>query len=150
MVEVLRDFGKIARGLDSIANIEFKEFELTRGQYMYLVRVCEHPGIIQEQLSELLLVDRATVSRAVKKLVSNGLIEKRDAEKNKKIKHLFPTERGLSIYPQIMAEHDYSNQAALAGLSERERTEFSELLKKVCQNIENEWEFVKKGNQRNY
>ena len=28
----------IARALDSISNIEFKELSLTRGQYLYLVR----------------------------------------------------------------------------------------------------------------
>ena len=49
MTEILRDLGKIARALDSIANIEFKEFSLTRGQYLYLVRIYENPGIIQEK-----------------------------------------------------------------------------------------------------
>ena len=51
MAEILRDIGMIARALDSISNIEFKEVDLTRGQYLYLVRICENQGIIQEKLS---------------------------------------------------------------------------------------------------
>ena len=48
MKGILREIGMIARALDSISNIEFKEYDLTKGQYLYLVRVCENPGIIQE------------------------------------------------------------------------------------------------------
>lgn len=44
MTDILREIGMIARALDSISNIEFKELSLTRGQYLYLVRVCENPN----------------------------------------------------------------------------------------------------------
>ena len=74
MAEILRDIGMIARALDSISNIEFKEVDLTRGQYLYLVRICENPGIIQEKLAEMIKVDRTTTARAIKKLESNGKI----------------------------------------------------------------------------
>src|SRR5690625_6715284 len=47
--------------LDSISNIEFKEYDLTKGQYLYLVRIYENPGIIQEKLSDMIKVDRTTV-----------------------------------------------------------------------------------------
>ena len=36
MKEILREIGMIARALDSISNIEFKEYELTKGQYCIL------------------------------------------------------------------------------------------------------------------
>jgi len=90
MKEILREIGMIARALDSISNIEFKEFDLTKGQYLYLVRICENPGIIQEQLVEMIKVDRSTATRAVQKLEINGFIEKKEDPHNKKIKRLFP------------------------------------------------------------
>ena len=86
MKEILREIGMIARALDSISNIEFKEYELTKGQYLYLVRICENPGIIQEKLSEMIKVDRTTAARAIKKLEINGFIEKKEDESNKKSK----------------------------------------------------------------
>ncbi|AGK54396.1 MarR family winged helix-turn-helix transcriptional regulator [Bacillus sp. 1NLA3E] len=150
MKEILREIGMIARALDSISNIEFKEFDLTKGQYLYLVRICENPGIIQEKLAEMIKVDRTTAARAIKKLEMNGFIEKKDDQHNKKIKKLFPTEKGQKVYPFIKREHDYSDTVALEGFSEREVETIFNLLQKVRKNIEKDWEFVKKGNKRNY
>ncbi|WP_242261238.1 MarR family winged helix-turn-helix transcriptional regulator [Bacillus cereus group sp. BfR-BA-01453] len=150
MKEILREIGMIARALDSISNIEFKEYELTKGQYLYLVRICENPGIIQEKLSEMIKVDRTTAARAIQKLEINGFIEKKEDESNKKIKKLFPTEKGKNVYPFIKRENDYSNTVALEGFSETEAETISNLLQRVRQNIEKDWEFVKKGNKRDY
>jgi DNA-binding MarR family transcriptional regulator len=150
MKEILREIGMIARALDSISNIEFKEFNLTKGQYLYLVRICENPGIIQEKLAEMIKVDRTTTARAIKRLEMQGLIEKRDDRQNKKIKKLFPTEKGQSVYPVIRRENDYSNAVALAELSAEEVETLFYLLQKIRKNIELDWEFVKKGNKRGY
>ncbi|MCL7745628.1 MarR family winged helix-turn-helix transcriptional regulator [Halalkalibacter alkaliphilus] len=150
MKEILREIGMIARALDSISNIEFKEYDLTKGQYLYLVRICETPGIIQEKLAEMIKVDRTTAARAIKKLEMNGFIEKKEDTHNKKIKKLFPTEKGKHVFPFIKRENDYSNTVALKGFSEREVEAIFDLLQRVRKNIEKDWEFVKKGNKRNY
>jgi DNA-binding MarR family transcriptional regulator len=150
MKEILREIGMIARALDSISNIEFKEYDLTKGQYLYLVRICENPGIIQEKLAEMIKVDRTTASRSIRKLEMNGFIEKRDDLQNQKINRLFPTEKGENVYPFIKRENDYSNLVALAGLSDKEVETIFTLLQRVRKNIEIDWEFVKKGNKRNY
>ena len=150
MAEILRDIGMIARALDSISNIEFKEVDLTRGQYLYLVRICENPGIIQEKLAEMIKVDRTTTARAIKKLESNGMIERLEDKENKKIKKLYPTKKVAEIYPFIIRENNYSNAVALNGLSDEEAKQLEYLLKKVCKNISEDWNFVKKGNKRLY
>jgi len=150
MKEILREIGMIARALDSISNIEFKELDLTKGQYLYLVRICENPGIIQEKLAEMIKVDRTTAARAIKQLEVHGFVEKKDDEHNKKIKKLFPTDKGKQVFPFIKRENDHSNHVALAGLSESEAETLFHLLERVRKNIEIDWEYVKKGNKRNY
>ena len=62
MKEILREIGMIARALDSISNIEFKEYELTK---VSICTLCEYvkPRIIQEKLSEMIKVDRTTAAR---------------------------------------------------------------------------------------
>ena len=150
MAEILREIGMIARALDSIANIEFKEYDLTRGQYLYLIRICENPGIIQEKLADMIKVDRTTASRAIKKLEANGFIEKRIDSANRKIKRIFPTEKGNEISPNISRENEHSERVALQGLSEDESALLLGLLQKVRKNVEGDWEYVKKGNKRNY
>jgi len=150
MKEILREIGMIARALDSISNIEFKEYDLTKGQYLYLVRICENPGIIQEKLAEMIKADRTTAARAIKKLEINGFIEKKEDEHNKKIKKLFPTEKGSNVYPFIKKENEYSNSIALAGFTEKEADTIFQLLQRVRKNVEIDWEYVKKGNKRKY
>lgn len=150
MTDVLREIGMIARALDSISNIEFKEVDLTKGQYLYVVRVCENPGIIQEKLAEMIKVDRTTANRAIKKLELNGFVKKKDDEHNKKIKKLYPTEKGKQVYPFIKRENDHSNRVALDGLSESETETILNLLQRVRKNVEKDWEYVKKGNKRTY
>ncbi len=94
MTDILREIGMIARALDSISNIEFKELDLTKGQYLYLVRICENPGVIQEKVAEMIKVDRTTAARAIKKLEIQGFIEKRPDDQNKKIKSCFRLKKG--------------------------------------------------------
>ncbi|MBP2110977.1 MarR family winged helix-turn-helix transcriptional regulator [Paenibacillus silagei] len=150
MKEILREVGMIARSLDSISNIEFKQYDLTRGQYLYLVRICEHPGMIQEKLAEMIKVDRTTAARAIQKLEINGFIEKNEDQHNKKIKRLIPTEKGQAVYPLIKRENDYSNSVALSGFSGSEAETLVKLLQRVRSNVEKDWEYVKKGNKRDY
>lgn len=150
MTDILRDIGIISRALDSIANIEFKEYDLAKGQYLYLVRIVENPGVIQDRLAERIKVDRTTAARAIKKLEAKGFIEKRMDNTNKKIKKLFPTEKGQKTFPFISKEHHYSNEVALKGLTNQEKEQIASLLKRVKENIEDDWNDVKKGKKRTY
>lgn len=147
---ILREIGIIARALDSIANIEFRDLELARGQYLYLVRIGEEPGIIQEELSDRLKVDRSTVARSVKKLADKGLIEDLKDNTNQKTKQWFLTEKGKAVYPYILAEHQYSEKIALEGFSKEEAIQLEKWLAKVRMNVAADWGLVKKGQKRNY
>ncbi|MCY7892941.1 MarR family transcriptional regulator [Bacillus vallismortis] len=150
MNDILREIGMIARALDSISNIEFKDLDLTRGQYLYLVRIYENPGIIQEKLAEMIKVDRTTAARAIKKLEMQGFIQKMPDEQNKKIKKLFPTEKGKKVYPLLRREGEHSVEVALSGFTPEEKETISVLIHRVRNNIERDWEYVKKGNKRDY
>ncbi|AMA54582.1 MULTISPECIES: MarR family transcriptional regulator [Bacillus] len=150
MNDILREIGMIARALDSISNIEFKDLDLTRGQYLYLVRIYENPGIIQEKLAEMIKVDRTTAARAIKKLEMQGFIQKQPDEQNKKIKKLFPTEKGKKVYPLLRREGEHSMEVALSGFTPEEKETIFKLVHRVRKNIERDWEYVKKGNKRDY
>ena len=150
MAEILRSIGIIARALDSIANIEFKQYDLTKGQYLYLVRIGENPGLIQEQLAEMVKVDRTTAARAVQKLEAKGLVTRLPDDNNKKIKRLSLSDQGKKVHPIIERENAYSNQIALESLTNTQSAELERLLHIVSQNIDKNWNYVKKGNQRHY
>ncbi len=69
----------------------------------------------------------------------------------KKIKRIYATEKGKNVYPIIVRENQHSNQVALQGLSEVEISQLADYLESGCvKNVSEDWEFVKKGNTRNY
>ena len=148
--DILRQIGSISRALDSIANIEFKDLKLNRGQYLYLVRIFEHPGIISDQLAILLNIDRTTTSRGVRKIEQAGLVFKKDDEVNKKIKHLFVTEAGEKLEKEIEKENTYSNELMIKGLSKTEQAELGRYLSIIEKNANENWSFVKNGGKREY
>jgi DNA-binding MarR family transcriptional regulator len=148
--DILREIGSISRMLESIANIEFKEVQLSKGQYIYLVRIFENEGIIPERLAELIKVDRTTLSRAVKKLEENGFILKESDKENKKIKHLYTTAKGKQAVQLIIRENNYSNKVAIQQLSALERKNLAEMLKKIKSSVEVDWVNVKNGIKRDY
>ncbi|WP_054645710.1 MarR family winged helix-turn-helix transcriptional regulator [Secundilactobacillus oryzae] len=151
MANILRSIGVIARALDSIANIEFKQYDLTRGQYLYLVRICENPGIIQERLAEMIRVDRTTAARAIQRLAENDFIERRFDEQNHKTKHLYPTVKGTETNEIIKRENVYSTEVALKGFDADERQTAEALLDRIATNIDADWNAVKKkAKKRNY
>lgn len=150
MREILREVGMIARCFESIANIEFKEYNLAKNQYIYLVRICENPGIIQERVADMLKVDRSTASRAIEKLRVAGYILKAGDETNKKNIRLYPSETGKEVYAMLKNDEEYSNRVALNGLTSEEQETLLKLLQRIRENIEPDWELVKRGGKREY
>lgn len=147
---IIKDIGIIARCYDTIANIEFKDVSLNRGQYVYLVGILENDGILQHDLISRTRTEKATATRALKKLEENKLITINQSEKNKKYNELRITDKGRSIGRKIQLEHEYSNNNLLKGLTTEEKNELTKLMKKIKSNAESEYNYVKSGNKRDY
>ncbi|MGG5305263.1 hypothetical protein IGK16_002934 [Enterococcus pernyi] len=150
MAEILREIGVISRALSYISNVEFKDIHLNKDQYLYLTRIYENPGIINDSLAELVKQDRTTVSKSIGKLEKEKLIRKEIDPTNKKIRRLYTTDKAEELYDYLKREEIYSEKAALVGLSLEEREILLLALKKVSKNVDDEWHFVKNGNKRIY
>jgi len=147
---ILREIGMIARCVNSISDIEFREIGLEKGQYQFLVRICENPGINQERLSNMLKVDKTTTAKAVKKLILKDYILKEQSKKDKRAFKLYPNEKAKEVYKFLRKEEDYTTENALKDFSVKEKELAYKLLNRMRLNIEKDWEVVKKGNNREY
>ncbi len=150
MTKVLRKIGNIFRGLATISNIEFKPLGLHNGSYLYLNRIAENPGIINDELAEITRTDRTTTAKTVKRLIDVGLVHKAPDPSNKKVRRLFTTEEGKSLYQQLIKEENYSEIQALSGLSYAEQAELLRLLRIVEKNVAKDLLYVKNGKSRKY
>lgn len=148
---ILREVGALSRCVQSISDIRFKEINLQKGQFIFLTRICENPGINQMELSEMLKVDKTTTAKAVSKFIEEGLVTRERNEVDRRNYRLYPSQTAKDIYPGIIGEENRNIETCLKGFSEGERELVYRLVKGMRENIESEWLEIKKynGGQKN-
>lgn len=76
---------------------------LGSSQYKYVLRVCEHPGITQDQFFSMFYVNPSNITRALVALEKDGFLLRRQSSKDRRTYQLFPTDRAREAYPRIKA-----------------------------------------------
>ena len=141
--KVLRFVGSLSRSINSKADIKYKQFNLQKGQYMFLTRVCENPGINFVNLSNILKVDKTTTTKAVKKLIDIGYLDKQQDTRDKREYKLTPTKKALEIYEFIIEEESKQLKICFKDFSEEEKQMATKLIKRMSENIEEYWLDIK-------
>ena len=143
--QFLREVGAVARCVQSLSDVTFKKLTLQRGQFVFLTRICENPGIHLLELSHLLKVDKATTTKAVQKLAAEGYVRKVQNAEDKRMYQLFPTVRAEKVYPELIAEENRYLVCCFAGMTKEEQALAETLLRRIRENIEAEWLVMKTG-----
>lgn len=141
--KVLRFVGALYRAINSKADSKYKQFDLQKGQYMFITRVCENPGINFMDLSNMLKVDKTTTTKAVKKLIDIGYLNKQQDENDKREYKLTPTNKALDVYEFIIREESKQFEISFKGFSEEEKQMATRLIKRMSENIEEYWLDIK-------
>lgn len=66
--EILREIGALSRSIHSINDAALRTYGLQRGQFPFLTRICESPGITPTQLAAALRMDKTTTTKAEPRL----------------------------------------------------------------------------------
>ncbi len=84
-----------------------RAFNMTRAQWVLLIRLERQPGLSQKELAELLEVEPITVARLVDRLEAHAMVERRPDPRDRRIwrLHLLPAARDLlgEIHRQRLA-----------------------------------------------
>ena len=87
-------FGKYISILHRQANVfyskEFNKFGIGSGQYMFMIHLYRNDGISQEELSDIINIDKGTTAKAIKKLEELGYIERIKDSEDKRINRIVP------------------------------------------------------------
>jgi DNA-binding MarR family transcriptional regulator len=108
-----------------------KEHNVGSGQAMFLLELFHCDGIRQEELSKHLNIDGANTTRAIKKLVQEGYVERRPDPEDGRAQRIFLTERAFQLKPQLFDVLSDCEQTLLEGLSAEERKLFISLVKRI-------------------
>ena len=141
--ELLREVGALARSVHAISDTRFRDCSLQKGQFIFLTRICEHPGINLIDLSNMLKVDKTTTSKVVQKLIDGGYVQKDRDETDQRMWRLSPLSKALETYPLIIDEENRNIDVCLQGFSEAEKSKALLLLQRMRLNIEERWKNVK-------
>jgi DNA-binding MarR family transcriptional regulator len=133
---VLRDIGAIARTIQSLCDVSYKGLGLQKGQFVFLTRICENPGVNQNRLSELVRVDKTTTTKAIQKLEASGYIDKTTDGEDGRARLLSPSPKAREIYEVLIADENDNLDVCLSGSSKEEIRHVSELLVRMRRNLD--------------
>jgi len=140
---ILRNIGSIYRGTNSFTDYIVKQINLEKGQYQFLVRILENPNANQDLISNLLQVDKATTTKAIRKLVDKGYVKKTRSVKDKRNFELQLTESGKETCKFLQKEENFCVQNALKGFTREDRIQANLLLDKMKENISTLWQDIR-------
>lgn len=144
---ILRDIDTLTREIHTLYELKFKDYDLHRGQFLFLTRVYENPGITLGNLSYELKMDKTTITRAIQKLIDDGYIYKKQNANDKRMWHLYASETCNKLYSEIVAEKNRIISICFDGVDPEEVVIFSKVVNLISENINNEWEkLISKNN----
>ena len=110
---------------------ECSEFDLTPVQYAALVAIRTHPGIDATRLSAVIAFDRSTLGNVIERLEAKGLIERKPAAQDKRVKLLYLTRQGATMLRDIMPAVDRAQARMLQPLRPADRKTLMALLSQL-------------------
>lgn len=136
---ILREIGKLSRSINSINDIRFKTLNLQKGQYIYLTRICENPGINLSELTLHLRVDKTSTTKAVQKLENEGyIVREKDGTDSRKVL-IYPTTKGIEIYNGVIEDENKSIAVCLKDFSQGEVEMLQVLIQRMNNNYSEVW-----------
>ena len=98
---------------------------------MYL---SQKQNVIQDDAARCFHIDKSAIARAVLKLENAGFVHRIVEPSNRRASHLFLTEKGTEIIPEMVRIDKLWEEKALAGASEEKRYQVYSILSGMVQN----------------
>ena len=105
---------------------------LTPTQFAALHKAVQLGRVTQNHLGRLTAMDPATIQGVVRRLTARGLLGRTTDPMDRRTAVLAPTEAGVALIARAVACARRSHEAALASLSQRERSQLLALLRRLA------------------
>lgn len=99
--------------------------------HSYVLAICKNPGLPQEKLAHHLCINKSNVTRHLTFLESEGYIERRSGDSDKREMLVFPTRKMLDIHSEVVEITKDWNARLAEGIDEAELKRFHEILDKM-------------------
>ena len=106
---------------------------LNSSQHMYILKICDAPGITQDQFISLFHIHPSNVTRSIAALEKTGFIKKESHYKDKRTYCLYPTEKAVAANKHILHILNNWQETLLQNFSAEEQECFFSFLNKAGQ-----------------
>ena len=124
-------------------------FGLNNSQYMFLIKICRSPGILQDSLLDMFYVHPSNIVRTIAALEKQGMLTRSPNDKDKRTCKLYPTDRALSVIDKVEAVCERTETLLLQGITDSDQELFMNLLVQAGKNITAELHVERKGEEFN-
>ena len=120
MATIMRNLGEIWRCGNLYRAEEYEAFGIGSYQDSYLIDICNHPGVTQEQLSRLMYVHKSNVARQLASLEEKGFVERRVDAADRRNLLVYPTQKALNALETIHKVRAEWNELLFSGMDEEQ------------------------------
>ncbi len=117
------------------ADVLLNEIGLHVGQEMILGALWDNEGVTQTELADLLLIQPATVTNALKRLEREGYVDRRQDPDDQRISRVFSTDEGRNLKEAIQEKWGQLERESFRGLTAEEGLLLRRLLLRVYENL---------------
>ena len=108
---------------------------INSSQHMFLIKICENPGILQDSLIDTIYLHPSNIVRTVASLENKGLLIRKPCQEDKRTCRLYPTNQAMSMIADVETACAQTETVLLQGFSEEEKAQFEKSLMLIGKNI---------------
>ena len=131
MSEIIRHMLEISRCGVQYRTDRLAPMGLKSCHASYLTEICACPGISQDKLARRIYINKSNVARQAAVLEEEGFITRTPSAVDKRVLELYPTEKALTLLPEIRAILLCWEDCIGSDLSEEEKEQLTALLAKM-------------------
>jgi DNA-binding MarR family transcriptional regulator len=108
-----------------------RPYDLTNLQHLVLEGLWYRQGVSAADLGKLLVLDKATLSGILDRMIHAGWIRKERNPDDKRLYRLFTTEKANHVKQKLIGLRVQANKELLSGFSDEERVVFKQMLREL-------------------
>ena len=128
MPAIMRKMNVIARCGGQYRTAQLKNDELGSRHHSFVLAICNHPGMSQDQLAHHLCLNKSTVTRALNHLEEKGYVTRTPSETDRRVLLVNPTEKMQAVYPEVRRITGEWNERLSEGVNADELALFFDIL----------------------
>lgn len=111
------------------------ELNMTRSQWTMIAIVSRHPGATQKTIAEYLQMSEASAGRLIDRLCSEGMLERRAVEDDRRARAVYVTEAATPLLEKLGEIATINEERLFAGFSDEELEQFRALSDRMFANL---------------